>query len=40
MSENEDAFIEQIERWEAKQAKHQFLAKMERKLHRKERFGS
>ena len=29
--------MEQIERWDAKQARHDFIARMERKLGRKER---
>ena len=37
MSEyEEDKFMEQIEKWDARQAKHDFLARMERKLSRKE----
>ena len=40
MSEyEEDKFMERIEKWDAKQAKHDFLARMERKLNRKEHFG-
>jgi hypothetical protein len=40
MSEyEEDKFMEQIEKWDAKHAKQDFLARMERKLNRKERFG-
>lgn len=40
MSESEEeALMERIEKWDAKQAKHDFLARMERKLHRKERAG-
>lgn len=40
MSEaEEEALMERIEKWDAKQAKHEFLARMERKLHRKEHSG-
>ena len=40
MSEHEaESLMEQIEKWDAKQAKHDFIARMERKLHRKERAG-
>lgn len=38
MSEyEEDKFMEQIEKWDSKQAKRSFISSMERKLHRKER---
>ncbi|HPG37729.1 MAG TPA: hypothetical protein PK865_02975 [Candidatus Saccharibacteria bacterium] len=38
MSEHEaEHLMEQIERWDAKQARHDFIARMERKLGRKER---
>lgn len=40
MSEyEEDKFIEQIEKWDVKHARHNFIARMERKLNRKEHFG-
>ena len=40
MSEYEaETFMEQLERWDAKQARHDFIARMERKLNRKEHFG-
>lgn len=40
MSEyEEDKFLERIEKWDAKHAKHDFLARMERKLNHKERFN-
>ncbi|MDB5169972.1 MAG: hypothetical protein JWN82_368 [Candidatus Saccharibacteria bacterium] len=34
-----DEFMEQIEKWDAKHAKHNFLERMERKLNRKEHSG-
>jgi hypothetical protein len=38
MSEYEaEQLMEQIERWDAKQARHDFIARMERKLDRKDR---
>ena len=38
MSEHEaEQLMEQIERWDAKQARHDFIARMERKLDRKDR---
>lgn len=40
MSEYElDKFMEQIEKWDAKHAKHDFLSRMERKLNHKEHIG-
>lgn len=40
MSEYEaEKFMEQLERWDAKQARHDFIARMERKLNRKEHYG-
>jgi hypothetical protein len=37
MSEyEEDKFMEQIQKWDAKHARHNFLEKMNRKLDRKE----
>jgi hypothetical protein len=40
MSEaEEDKFMERLEKWDAKHAKHDFIAKMGRKLNRKERYG-
>lgn len=38
-SEEADQLTEQFERWDAKHAKHNFIAKMERKLNRKERYA-
>jgi hypothetical protein len=35
-ADEEDKFMEQIEKWDAKHAKHSFLERMERKLNRKE----
>lgn len=32
-----DDFMQNFERWDAKHARHDFLSRMERKLHRKER---
>lgn len=41
MSEyEEDQFMAQIQKWDTKHARHDFVAKMNRKLDRKERFGS
>jgi hypothetical protein len=34
----EDMFMEQIERWDVKHARKDFLARMEKKLNRKGRF--
>jgi len=40
MSNDEaEALMNNFERWDAKQAKHDFIIRMERKLYRKERFG-
>jgi len=36
-SEEAEALMEEFERWDAKQAKHDFISRMERKLSRKER---
>ena len=38
---NEEAenLMESFEKWDAKNAKHHFISKMERKLHRKEKFN-
>ncbi len=35
----EDKLMENIEKWDAKHAKHDFLARMERKLNNKERYA-
>ena len=38
MSNDEaDRMMDEFERWDVKNAKHDFIAKMERKLHHKER---
>ena len=38
MSQEEiDNMMETLEKWDAKQARHHFISKMERKLHRKEK---
>jgi hypothetical protein len=38
VSETEvEKLMEQMDRWDAKHAKHEFIARMEKKLHRKER---
>lgn len=37
MSEEEvEALMSQLEKWDAKEAKHNFIHRMERKLHRKQ----
>lgn len=38
---NEEAenLMNAFEKWDAKNAKHEFISKMERKLHRKEKSG-
>lgn len=35
-NEEADKMMEDFERWDSKNARHNFLAKMERKLHHKE----
>ena len=35
-SEEAEALMEEFEKWDAKQAKHDFISRMERKLSRKE----
>jgi hypothetical protein len=41
MSNDEvEALMDQLEKWDAKHAKHDFIHRMERKLDRKERFSS
>lgn len=35
-SEEVEALMENFEKWDAKHAKHDFIERMERKLHRKE----
>lgn len=38
MSNDEvESLMEDFEKWDAKNAKHMFISRMERKLHRKER---
>ena len=39
MSNDDDALMNEFEKWDAKQAKHDFITRMERKLYRKERYG-
>lgn len=34
-----DELMEQMEKWDAKHARQDFLARMERKMHHKERFS-
>jgi hypothetical protein len=38
-NEEADALMEQLEKWDAKHAKHNFIHRMERKLGRKERLS-
>lgn len=38
-SEEIDAIMNDFEKWDAKHARHNFISRMERKLHRKERFS-
>ena len=38
-SEEADAMMNEFEKWDGKHAKHEFIHRMERKLHRKERLG-
>lgn len=38
-NEEIEAMMESFEKWDAKRAKHDFIERMERKLHRKERTG-
>jgi hypothetical protein len=38
-SEEAEAMMEQFEKWDTKQAKHDFISRMERKLSRRERRG-
>ena len=38
-NEEAEALMSEFERWDAKQAKHNFITRMERKLYRKERLG-
>ena len=35
-NEDADKMMEEFEHWDSKNARHNFIAKMERKLHRKE----
>lgn len=39
-NEEIEALMESFEKWDAKRAKHDFIHRMERKLHRKERVSS
>ncbi len=36
-NEEADKLMETFEKWDAKHAKHNFISKMERKMHRKEK---
>lgn len=36
-NEEVESLMEDFEKWDAKNARHNFISKMERKLHRKER---
>ena len=38
-NEEADALMNRFERWDAKEAKHNFITRMEHKLYRKERLG-
>jgi hypothetical protein len=38
-SEEADALMNDFEKWDGKHAKHEFIHRMERKLHHKERLG-
>lgn len=38
-SEEAEALMENFDKWDAKQAKHDFIHRMERKLNRKERYN-
>lgn len=38
-SEEAEALMSDFEKWDAKQAKHAFISRMEHKLYRKERMG-
>jgi len=38
-NEEAEAMMENYEKWDAKHAKHNFINRMERKLHRKERLN-
>lgn len=38
-NEEAEALMDQLEKWDAKHAKHNFIHRMERKLSRKERSG-
>jgi hypothetical protein len=38
-NEEAEALMNQLEKWDAKHAKHDFIRRMERKLDRKERRG-
>ena len=38
-TEEAEAMMNEFEKWDAKQAKHDFISRMERKLYRKERLG-
>lgn len=37
--EEADSLMENLYKWEAKQAKHDFIRRMEHKLNRKEKYG-
>lgn len=39
-TEEVENIMEEFEKWDAKHAKHNFISKMERKLHRKEKLQS
>ncbi len=38
-NDDAEALMNEFEKWDAKQAKHEFITRMERKLYRKERDG-
>lgn len=39
-NEEIEAMMEDLEKWDAKRAKHDFIHRMERKLHRKEKVNA
>ena len=38
-NDDAEALMNEFEKWDAKQAKHDFITRMERKLYRKEHYG-
>lgn len=39
-NEEAEKLMEEFEKWDNKHAKHNFISRMERKMHRKEKVGS